>query len=141
MAENEMLILWDSVGRNAVYGEKPEYFEDYDEEEGDEVDFEKLKETYANFREQYELLGYKFLGDPKEDFYQGHKYTTVYKRISDGALFGFTYWQGGGKYGEAWIEPNGDDFGIGWDDPRGSAYVFLPVEPFTITGYKTVDPR
>lgn len=132
---SEMIILWNEVGRNAVWGNEPRWaeFGEDDEHPGGEED-------YQTFWDEFELLGTQFLGDPQEDFYQGQTYTIVYKRKSDGALFGFRYWHGGGKHGEAWIEPNGDEFGIGWDDPRGSAYVFLPVREFQITGYETVAP-
>jgi hypothetical protein len=77
------------------------------------------------------LLGHEFPGNPEEDYYQGMSFTTVYKRKSDGKLFGYTYWQGGGKYGEPYYEPNGEEFGYDEYD----TYIFYEVTPFTVQGY------
>ena len=80
------------------------------------------------------------------DLYQGSTLMHVIRRKSDGKLFGFPYWQGGGKYGEADIEPNGDDHGFpskydfedGVDEDE-VWYVFLPVEYAPLPAYKIAE--
>lgn len=54
----------------------------------------------------------------------------VIKRKSDGQLYGYKYYESVSN--GAWDSPNGKEYGI--TDPE--AYVWLPVAPFTITGYK-----
>ena len=75
------------------------------------------------------------------DLYQGSTLMRVIRRKADGEQFGFPYWQGGGKHGEADIEANGDDHGFpskydfrdGFDEVW---YVFLPVEFTPLPAYK-----
>lgn len=100
-----------------------------------------------------------FLANPDEDWYQGIAVMAVIKRKSDGRLFGYEYWTPIAKYGDAHYEANGGDHGFlsPWDDaytPVGFegeepvakhadgdeddptyVWVWLPVEPFTVTGY------
>jgi hypothetical protein len=111
----EHFILKGDLAENAIMG--------YPDDSGDEEGSEKLLA-------EYELLG-EFPGDPKEDYYQGMSFTTVYKRKSDGKLFGYTYWQGGGKYGEPYYESNGEE--LGYDDY--DTYIFYEVTPFNVQGY------
>lgn len=54
----------------------------------------------------------------------------VIKRKSDGALFGYRYSE---THGEDYIDFNGEQYGLG--SKYRPAYVWLPVKPFTITGY------
>jgi hypothetical protein len=54
----------------------------------------------------------------------------VIKRKSDGQLYGYKYYQSVSN--GAWGSPNGKKHGV--TDPE--AHVWLPVTPFTITGYK-----
>ena len=76
------------------------------------------------------------------DLYQGTNKMIVIRRKSDGKLFGFSYWQGGGKYGEAMVEANGDDHNLpsSWDDRTGETidewYVFLPVVEEPLPAYR-----
>lgn len=69
---------------------------------------------------------------------------SVIKRKSDGKLFGFEY-DYGPFGGENHIESNGEFYGYGFEPPADFdwendhfplAYVWLPIEPFTIIGYK-----
>jgi hypothetical protein len=67
----------------------------------------------------------------------------VIRRKSDDKLFGFAFWQGGGKYGEAHIEPNGSGHGFpskyDWEDgvdKNESWYVFRPIELAPLPAYK-----
>lgn len=76
------------------------------------------------------------------DLYQGSTLMRVIRRKSDGKLFGFSYWEGGGKYGEAMIEPNGDDHGFpgkyDWEDGVEEDeiwYVFTPIKEQPILAY------
>jgi hypothetical protein len=76
------------------------------------------------------------------DLYQGSTLMRVIRRKADGKLFGFAYWEGGGKYGESFIEPNGDDHGFpskyDWDDDVDEDeywWVFLPVKSAPIPAY------
>ncbi|KIA73459.1 hypothetical protein ANMWB30_23860 [Arthrobacter sp. MWB30] len=69
------------------------------------------------------------------DIYQASQLMRVIRRKSDGRLFGFRYWQGGGKYGEARIEHNGDDYGFPSPFTQENTldtdriwYVFAPVK-------------
>jgi hypothetical protein len=71
----------------------------------------------------------------------------VIRRKADGKLFGFAFWQGGGKYGEAMIEHNGDDHGFpskyDWEDGVDKDelwYVFRPVELAPLPAYKFTEP-
>lgn len=77
------------------------------------------------------------------DLYQGSTLMRVIRRKSDGKLFGFSYWQGGGKYGEAMIEANGEDHDLpgkyDWEDGVDEDevwYVFRPVTATTIPAYE-----
>ena len=80
------------------------------------------------------------------DLYQGSTLMRVIRRKADGKLFGFSYWDGGGKYGEAMIEHNGDDHGFpskydfqdGVDEDE-AWYVFRPVELAPLPAYKFTD--
>lgn len=77
------------------------------------------------------------------DLYQGSTLMRVIRRKADGKLFGFSFWEGGGKYGETNIDPNGDDHGFpckydfqdGVDEDE-VWYVFRPVELAPIPAYK-----
>lgn len=112
----EYFILKGDVGSAAVTG----YPDDADDEAAAEA-----------FLAEYELVDYEFPGNPKEDYYQGMTFTTVYRRKSDGKLFGYSYWKSVAKYGEPFYEANGDEFG--YDDY--DTYVFQEVTPFTVQGY------
>lgn len=103
------------------------------------------------FKEAFEVVPPKrghWMADPDEDFYQGINVMAVIRRKADGKLFGFEYWTPIAKHAEVHIEANGDEHGLEFDVPDGfdwdndyypSAYVFQPVEPFTITGYKITE--
>lgn len=54
----------------------------------------------------------------------------IIKRKSDGALFGYRYTE---TRGEEYVDINGEQYGLG--SKYRSAYVWLPVKPFIITGY------
>lgn len=91
-----------------------------------------------------------------EDYYQGLTVMTVIRRKSDGRLFGYCWWDDISKHGESQYSSNGDEHGFEWDDDvrfageekdaeaddeedsdgASTVYVWLPVEPFTITGYQ-----
>lgn len=81
-----------------------------------------------------------------EDFYQGLNMITVIRRISDGKLFGYSWWDDISKHGESYIESNGDEYeeleqdtdveGFDWDRDWISYYVFQPVEEYSITAYR-----
>lgn len=80
-----------------------------------------------------------------EDFYQGLNMVTVIRRKSDDKLFGYFWWDDISKYGEAMVEPNGDEFGLecdynaegfDWDTDYVSYYVWEPVEAYPITAYR-----
>lgn len=74
------------------------------------------------------------------DLYQGSTLMRVIRRKADGKLFGFSYWEGGGKYGETMIEANGEDHGLPskYDESRATIaewYVFLPVVEKPLPAY------
>lgn len=84
------------------------------------------------FLSQFDIVAYDALEN--EDFYQGRNLVNVIKRKSDGRLFGFHWWYGGGKYGEPFVEANGDEHGFDYGD-----FVFEPVEQYSIPAYKFVE--
>lgn len=107
--------------------------------------YSEFPETRDKFLEQFDVVGSELFGDPDEDFYQGIKFITVIKRKSDGRMFGYEHWEPVAKHADPELEPNGEEHGFDWDIPDNfnwdddyfpNVYVFLPVEPFTITGYQ-----
>lgn len=96
-----------------------------------EWDADYVKATLTEFDANYEVVGNEFLGNPKEDWYQGVDFTAVIRRKSDGKLFGYGWWTPVSKHGEPYFEPNGEEFGLGPDE-----FVFLPIRPFIVTGYE-----
>lgn len=124
---SETVSLPGGLGRNIVGGGKYadpndwKYDEDYDEG------------TLAKFTEEFELVteGAPFLGDPKEEWYQGVTFTALIRRKADGTLFGYNWWEPVAKHGEPYYEPNGDEFGLDY-----GTWVFQKVTPFIITGYE-----
>lgn len=124
----DKVALRDALGHDVAWG---------DLEHGDATTADK-----CDFKEAYELLEGEFHTDG--DLYQGSTLMRVIRRKADDKLFGFAFWQGGGKYGEADIEPNGDeengfpnkyDFEDGVDEDE-VWYVFQPVELAPLTAYK-----
>ena len=111
-------------------------------------DDESMKAGEDKFAKLFELVKPEqglFFANPKDSFYQGVEAMCVIQRRTDGALFGFQYWTPIAKNTDIDLEPNGDENGLEFDVPDGfdwdndyypKPYVFLPVEPFTITGYK-----
>lgn len=107
-------------------------------------------EQRAEFEASYEIVknGSDDWFHTDGDLYQGSTLMRVIRRKSDGALFGFPYWEGGGKYGEMDIEPNGDDHGFpsvyDWEDGVDEDevwYVFLPVKYAPLPAYKLVGAK
>ena len=94
---------------------------------------------------EYEFVG-KFLAD--DDFYQGLNMVSVIQRKSDGMKFGYQWWDDISKYGESYVDANGDEFGLecdtdaddfDWDNDYVSYYVFEPVEEYSIKSYRKAD--
>ena len=116
------LILPDGLSKALIYYGDPgdwKYDDDFDEAALDE------------FLAEFEPLGNQFLANPDESWYQGVSFAAVIVRKSDGQKFGYPYWEVISKHGEAYAEPNGDEFGLDYDK-----YVWRPVQPFSITGYQ-----
>jgi hypothetical protein len=124
------VALKNGIGRDVAWGnlDYPDYATDAEAEA-----FKSAFETVKNGSDDY------FHTDG--DTYQGSTFMRVIRRKADGRLFGFSYWEGGGKYGEAMIEPNGDEHGFPseWDDEEGTTtkewYVFLPVVEKPLPAY------
>lgn len=105
-------------------------------------------EEHELFRSRFEFVATDAHTDG--DLYQGTTLMQVIRRKSDGRLFGWSYWQGGGKHGESFRESNGDDFAdelpeiqYDWDthdwasdDPTPDWYVFQPVERHDLPAYR-----
>lgn len=77
------------------------------------------------------------------NLYQGSTLMRVIRRKADGALFGYSFWEGGGKYGETYVECNGDEHGFeskyDWQDgveQDEEWWVFLPVEYAPLPAYR-----
>lgn len=104
------------------------------------------EEKQAAFRERFDIVGDEGYGPKRlmaeEDYYQGLTLMRVIRRRSDGALFGFEYWEDISKHGETYIESNAYENGLRNDpDDEYEIYVFTPVEPFTMTGYRYVEEQ
>lgn len=98
----------------------------------------------AKFLEEFEVFSGKVMSDPTEDFYRGVNLMRIIRRKADGRLFGFPYWAEISKHGTSQIEPNGYDHGFEFEwneDYYPSLYVFMPIEPFTITGYQISEEK
>ncbi|MGG7510931.1 hypothetical protein [Plantibacter sp. YIM 135249] len=133
--ETDRVIVYDDLGESVIHDSLEWAYE------------ESEKERNASFLAEFEVVkgGRYWLANPDDDFYQGVDVIAVIKRRSDSRLFGFQYWTSISKHAEPYIESNGDENGLEFDPPAGfdwdndyfpHPYVFLPVEPFTITGYK-----
>lgn len=124
----DKVALRDELGHDVAWG---------DLEYGDATTADKF-----DFKKAYELLEDEYHTDG--DLYQGSTLMRVIRRKADDKLFGFSFWQGGGKYGEANIEYNGDDHGFptkwsGGDDEDEVWYVFLPVELAPLAAYRFIE--
>lgn len=120
--------------------------------DSDELKYELLTEMIPNTDtegREYEMIT-QCLAD--DDFYQGLNMVSVIRRKGDGKLFGFFWWDDISKYGELYMEENGDEYGIeqpkdtdrddfDWDNDWIHYYVFEPVEYHPITSYKPITDR
>ena len=100
------------------------------------------------FNERFEIVKKTHLA--KEDYYQGLTVMALIRRRSDDRLFGYERFDDISKHGNAsFHEPNGEQHGFDYDeslevepdedgetDDMNEIYVWLPVQPFTITGYR-----
>lgn len=140
--EDEVVILGDAA-RDILFADKGEII--FSRESITDAQVEEFNSLFAILAED------NVLGDPNEDFYQGVTFIKVIRRLSDDKLFGYTYWTPVSKNGETYLEANGTDHGynfpdeltdapgFNWDEDYVSAWVFLPVKPFTVTGYELVE--
>lgn len=114
---------------------------DWAEEVIHDVTF-SLTENIDEFNGLFEIVKGDHVAN--EDYYQGMSMVALIRRRSDGRLFGYEYWQGGGEYGESLVETNGEDHGLGvdyadcWSEEeyeaagQDEAYVWLPAEPYPV---------
>lgn len=126
--EGDKIIIFDEPATNLIHFSK---WGDTASHEAVDAAFEAVKGTHI----------------AEQDYYQGLRVMCVIRRKSDGRLFGFQFFDDISKHGETHFEENGDEHGYefdypddwNWDaDEAPSVYVFLPVEAYTITGYKHV---
>lgn len=105
---------------------------------------EKDTPGYDDFVAQFETPDEDFIATPADAWHNWGYYMRIIKRVSDGKLFGYPYndtvhpHSQGAEF-ENNAEENGltVEYGDGYQDVvDGMPYVFLPVEPFTMTGYK-----
>lgn len=89
------------------------------------------QKAWDAFEAGFEPVKGRALGDPKESWYQGVTFTALIRRRSDGALFGFSYWEPVAKHGEPYYEPNGDN----------NEYIFYPVKAFHVDGYEVQETK
>lgn len=134
--EPNRVIIYDAFAKSVIH-DQIAYVEEDEKDSRDKFleEFEVVKSP----REYWEA-------NPNEDYYQGIEVMVVIRRKNDGQLFGFSYWTPISKHGESFVESNGDSFPeLEFDVPDDfdwnngyypEPFVFLPVEPFTITGYK-----
>lgn len=111
-------------------------------EDQEEIVYELEGKTDTYGRE-YETVG-AFLEN--DDFYQGLCKITVIRRKTDGKLFGYSWWDDISKHGQAYIEPNGDEYGLesdvdtdaedfDWDEDSETYWVFEPVVESSLVIY------
>lgn len=83
-----------------------------------------------------------------DDFYQGLNKVTVIRNVETGRYYGYGWWDDISKHGEAYIEPNGEDYGLecdtsaddfDWDNDYVYYYVFAPVEEYFISAFKFIE--
>lgn len=119
-------------------------FEVKGEDENDIVYVDKNALLVDRRGREYIGVGYFLEND---DFYQGLNMITVVRSKLDLKFYGFSWWDDISKHGEAYIEANGDEFGLecdtdaedfDWDEDYVSYYVFEPVVYNPIPGYKYV---
>ncbi len=130
ISENDRVIIYDEFGEEVAYNDL-----DINYAEGED------KEELLAFLEIFEVVTNgngtnEFLSSETSSYGEGLEVMSIIRRKSDGRLFGYEHWSNGGYSS---IEPNGDEHNIaheGSDDDYSEAYVWLPVEPFTVTGYK-----
>lgn len=134
--QEDKVAFLNDLGLSAAWGSAADSYGECSEEER------------AAFQAAYEYVknGSEDWWHTDGDLYQGSTLMRVIRRKADGKLFGFSYWQGGGKHGEASIENNGDYHGFpnkyDWEDGVDEDevwYVFTPVVPATIPAYKFAD--
>lgn len=106
---------------------------------------------FDEFNELFEIVEGTRLA--KEDYYQGITVMALIRRRSDGRLFGYEHFVDISKNGKYSLhEANGDEHGFEYDetleadpgrhvapddvDDLNEVYVWLPVQPFVITGYR-----
>lgn len=102
-------------------------------------------EATAEDREAFDAA-FESLGDGHHtdgDTYQGTTFMAVVKRKADGKLFGFDYWEGGGKYGERYVDEGSTsdhDLNVYDDDFETVEQwrVFLPVEEHAIPAFRFI---
>lgn len=70
-----------------------------------------------------------------DDFYQGLHKMAVFVRDRDGALFGHEFFDDISKHGETFIEPDGYDYLEYVEGYEQQAFLFYPVEHYTIDAY------
>lgn len=101
-------------------------------------------ENIAAFETDFEIVD----GDHQAgtDYYQGLAFMSLIRRKSDGRLFGYPTWRPLAKHADTGdVDPNGEDHGFEYEFDTdynvigGEIYVWLPVETFTITGYRIKD--
>jgi len=131
--DKEIVAVGGSFARALVNGYPEEWAKWGVDEDEEFVDDKTPQQLQDEFFEKYDHLGNEFPGNPEEDYYQGMTFTSVIRRKSDGKRFGFNYWKPIAKYGESYYEPNGDEHGFGYEQ---DVFVFTPVEPFTVQGFK-----
>lgn len=130
--EEGNLILKGKLGSAVAWGDLWEFKEAAERGSDPDLTYQDMADFTA-FTTQFKILG-NFLASEFDEYGYGQEMVSVIHR-HDGATFGKFYWKGGGKYGEANLES--DDF-EGAPHPDG-IWKFVPVEPFTIIGYKGVE--
>lgn len=94
---------------------------------------------WKEFVSEFEIDDEDYLGDPKEDHYQGTTFTRLIRRKSDGAVFGQTVWRNPGmdqiedQPGDSCVERLG--IFVDWDNGEEEPTVFFPVREFFRKGY------
>jgi hypothetical protein len=118
----------------------PVFIQKGEDQEGIVYGLEGKTDTYDR---EYEIVG-SFLEN--DDFYQGLCMITVIRRKSDGKLFGYSWWNDISKHGEAYIECNGDEYGLesdvdtdaedfDWEEDYETYWVFEPVVESSLVIY------
>jgi hypothetical protein len=105
--------------------------------------FEGPKRPDINGR-TYDFKG-SFMAENPIESYQGLAKVMLLQDNKNHKNYGYFFWEDIGKHSDGpFYEPNGDEYGLEYgedEDGEYSYFVYRPVHPFPITGYRFKDTK